>query len=447
LPQYFAVAKPFTDPITWSSLCFQQNSASVTKDSTGNSVTIQITSSHPNSLTCSDLYALMTTCTFNYFEEVKPTINTKDTPVITTIQIPFPDDITDAERWDIDNTGVRFYHHLHDKKTILSNFLVTIKTFIPEHVTKVPEEVAQMTIDFMSKYVGDKTIKKVDPSTLFIPAESQVKSGDAFYLRRLDGMGALFSWAMGANTGHVATALWVDGELCVVESTMAGAAWPTDYVQRTPYQKWINQTIEADWSVVWAPLNDEVRKGFNETAAVEWFKSVEGFNYGFQNVIWGWLDTANDNFPCLPPDFSSNCWHWEFLETLIAYVDHNVPEIGDNIWNAGWNKRLGTTGLRTAELLQETLERGMTPRDIIQIVEDDTWVYNTTRNGIPTEGPALVCCVFVCDIWKYGGVFGEEMGKEINCAEVTNWDDVRTYLFFYFIFFSFNVLFCSCSMC
>jgi hypothetical protein len=136
-----------------------------------------------------------------------------------------------------------------------------------------------------------------------------------------------------------------------------------------------------------------------------------------------------ENFPCLPPDFSSNCLQWEVLEPFIALVDRKIPEIGDMIWNPGMAKRLGTDALRTAELYYEADKQGMTPTDVIQVVEQDSWRYNTTRWGEPYVGQAMVCCVFVCNTWKSAGVFGE-LADSVNCAEFTNWDDVGDSSFF-----------------
>jgi len=29
--------------------------------------------------------------------------------------------------------------------------------------------------------------------------------------------------------------------------------------------------------------------------------TVEGLNYGYHNMLWGWIDTIKDNYPCTPP--------------------------------------------------------------------------------------------------------------------------------------------------
>jgi hypothetical protein len=43
-----------------------------------------------------------------------------------------------------------------------------------------------------------------------------------FGILRMDGLDPMLAWGMGATTGHVVTALWIDGELCIVESQESG---------------------------------------------------------------------------------------------------------------------------------------------------------------------------------------------------------------------------------
>ncbi|RYH15252.1 hypothetical protein EON65_32050 [archaeon] len=101
-------------------------------------------------------------------------------------------------------------------------------------------------------------------------------------------------------------------------------------------------------------------------------------------------------------------------------------QIGDLIWNPGFAKRLNVGDLRTAALYQEAGKQGMKANEVIKIPEQDTWLYNTTRYDQPAVGRSMVCCVFVCATWKAAGVFGAS-GDDINCAELTNWDDVSLY--------------------
>jgi len=126
--------------------------------------------------------------------------------------------------------------------------------------------------------------------------------------------------------------------------------------------------------------------------------------------------------PCIAPDFTK-CFFWELAEPLLAWIDRKIPEVGDMIWNPGYAKRLGVAdGMRTAELYKEAFNQGMNSVDVISIPEQDTWIYSTTRYDEPAEGRCMVCCVFVCSMWKAAGVFGS-MADEINCAEQTNFND------------------------
>ena len=111
----------------------------------------------------------------------------------------------------------------------------------------------------------------------------------------------------------------------------------------------------------------------------------------------------------------------------MALVDHAVPAIGALIWNPGLAKRLGVSDqLRTAELYQEAGNQGYERWSQVAIIpESDEWRYNTTdRDHNPVVGQDMVCCVFVCNMWKVAGVFDEEMKNSFNCGELTNWDDV-----------------------
>ena len=305
----------------------------------------------------------------------------------------------------------------------VSNLLETITTFLPELTQHVPKKLAEKNRDFLQKYTKF-VYEPRDQSQNRIPHESEIKSGDAFYVMRFDGLNSMLAWAMGSTTGHVTGAMWIDNELYVVESTIDGAYWPTDYIQKTPYRTWIKQAQEASYIVNYAKLTDAARANYNHTAAVDFFKANEGFDYGFKTMIWAWLDTQKNNLPCLPPDFSSNCMTWDILELFTANVDRRIPEIGDLIWNAGFSKRLNVpeNKMRTAELFQEAGKQGYTSNEVITIPEQDTWLYETTRYDQPAVGRSMVCCVFVCSTWKAAGVFGE-LTDSINCAEQTNWDD------------------------
>ena len=101
-------------------------------------------------------------------------------------------------------------------------------------------------------------------------------------------------YANGSNVTHMVMALRLDGELYVVESLVAG-------IQKTKWADWLKQAEDSSFLVAWLPLNEEKRAQFDEKAANDFFAQTEGLPYGFHNLVYGWLDTANDNLPPLLP--------------------------------------------------------------------------------------------------------------------------------------------------
>lgn len=86
------------------------------------------------------------------------------------------------------------------------------------------------------------------------------------------------------------------------------------------------------------------------------------------------------------------------------------------------NLRLNQTGKPLEDLWMIAGKAGIPLNTLPAMVELDSYVYNTTRNGVPAMGKSMVCCVFVCNMWKAGGLFAD-IGGDVNCAELTNWDD------------------------
>lgn len=67
-------------------------------------------------------------------------------------------------------------------------------------------------------------------------------------------------------------------------------------------------------------------------------------------MFWGWIDTVKDNYPCVPPDFSSKCLQWELLEPAFGFLNKAVPKIANMFYAQAFNFRMGTKGLTTAEI-------------------------------------------------------------------------------------------------
>jgi len=107
-------------------------------------------------------------------------------------------------------------------------------------------------------------------------------------------------YGTGSHLSHSTMALRFDGELYIVESQGAGF-WPNFGIQRTKWADWIKQAEDSSFHVAWLPLNAEKRAQFDEKAANDFFFQTEGLPYGFHNFLYGWVDTANDNWPPILP--------------------------------------------------------------------------------------------------------------------------------------------------
>jgi len=220
----------------------------------------------------------------------------------------------------------------------------------------------------------------------------------------------MIAWGMGGTTGHTTVALWIDGVLNVCESTVSDDYWPTNGIQCTVWPKWIDQARNASFNLVHVPLSPENKAKFNATSAYEFFLSVQGLPYGFHNFLFGWLDTAEDNFPCLPPDYTQ-CLTSQLVMTVSGLFDRLDKWLANRMYNEAFNKRLSTDLKTTADIYEYALtEQNITFTQLFVIPEQDSWVYS--------DGRSMVCDVFVCSVWKAGGLFGD-LVNEFQCTELT----------------------------
>jgi len=447
---------------------------------------VEIDAGRPSSPGCSDFYMLATTSSF-HLEHV-----TRRGRYL--VEWPLPADQSDAERWDEAAKGIRVFLFATTVEETWQSVFQTAALFEPVLTQDVSERAAARNAKFLKDYAGfvfeklesngpaeeeevsvqverrrmledDEGTHKVPlrlrtreaealtSPLLAIPLresgqgraavieESEVGNGDLFGVLRMDGLDPMLAWGMGATTGHMTTALWMatgegDAEeeaLYIVESQVKSSYWPQNNVQRTPFRQWMQWADAAGYNVLYVPLSDEARAAFDVEKARAWFREMEGLAYGYHSLLWGWVDTERENYPCLPPGFD-RCLEWAFLEVAFALIDRHVPAIATLLWSEAFNKRVGTEGLTTSEVwMRANLSLSLPSSAVPGIVEEDVWLYQTSRErreGGREEvlGRAMVCCVFVCGIWKAAGLFGEA-SEEINCGELTNADDVMLALF------------------
>jgi hypothetical protein len=420
IPQVVGSVLP-NSTFSWSAPCFGESNVAITlernDDGTSDYVLSFVIKERVGPLGCEDLYLIATTGGAQLVAFVD--LLGQDHKV--RFKLPYKGNQSqiDAELWDLDTNGFRIVRFRSDRAQLLADILATADLFIPALVPGpgVPEKTQLANHEFLQGYAGIN----MEPrnNTLYALDESEIHSGDFLGVIRLDGLDPMLAWGMGSHTGHTTIALWIDGELYICESTTNSNYWPTNNIQKTPYQTWLSQAYAADYNVVHLPLSNEARARFNETAAVEWFLNVaQGLPYGFNNMLLTWLDTNALNLPCLPnPD-----WDWCLqpltVEVLASIVDLIDGKLGDLMYNLAFKRRLNPSdpdnSLRFSEVLQiSQTQLNLNATELAMLPEQDEWVYPT--------GYQMVCDVLVCETWKQGNMFGD-LTDSIQCTEFTNWD-------------------------
>lgn len=312
---------------------------------------------------------------------------------------------------DVAFGGIKVFQFCEGVVGTLKSVIKTLSAFvggisdhpwIPILGSHVPPYMEKANVDFLSESMGlqltERPIHDVDIEP------DLIQSGDFFLIMRLDGLDPLIMYATGSHGAHCVMALRFEGELYIVESQDAWY-WPTAGLQRTPFKKWIKQARNADFHVVWLPLSGRSLLKFDEGAANDWFFESEGLPYGYHNFIYGWFDTVDSNLPPILPT--------EFPPILFAMLEEVMPETIHNMYGQGMNKRLGTEGLKIAELAAKASEKMMTLQDVQAIPEQDGWLYTSDK---PRDGQSFVCSAYVASMFKAAGMFDD---MYINATEFT----------------------------
>ena len=80
-------------------------------------------------------------------------------------------------------------------------------------------------------------------------------------------------------------------------------------------------------------MREDIRAKFNEKAAQEFFFQTEGLPYGYHNFLYGWIDTAKDNWPPILPN--------ELVPVVFSVLEKIVPATAYNFFTEALNFRLG----------------------------------------------------------------------------------------------------------
>jgi len=340
--------------------------------------------------------------------------------------------LSESDQYDVDHKGIRALTFLGDLAQTVADITETATLFECLATKKDLKLCSKKNVKFMKDYAGIEMAPRSEKTGDVWKEvnESMVESGDFFGVIRLDGLDPVLAWAMGSVTGHTTVAIRdpEDGKLYIAESTVNSSYWDTNGIQRTEYGEWMKAAKKAGFNVVWEPLSAEMRRKFNASAAMDFFKKNEGLGYGFPSMLASWIDTKESNYPCLPPDFTQ-CLSWEVLEVALPLFERKIPGFRQMI-NPGLEKRLNVENKTLSELYYQASLRGIDSVDLMPIVERDEWTYAMpTNEGPVVDGLSMVCCMFVCHMWKAGGLFVELGNDNVNCNEFTNFDDYGLKLF------------------
>jgi len=402
IPTYVGSVIP-GQTLSWTSSCFTQNTAQLKVE--GNSrawLTIDV--ANKTSFLCDDGYLMAYVGSFdiNYYEIPGEKL------------IYWEGDWSEDTLYDINTLGIRIFRFPDGLTMTTEQIYETIMLFFGGLIgVHVPEWTAEQNLQFLQDHMNvtmpQRSITRVNIST------DQVQSGDFLGVLRLDGLDPMLAWAMGSHTGHTCITIWIDGKLYVAESTVKSQYWPTDGIQITPWETWLDQAEKANYNVVHLPLDPKIAAKFNVNNAIAFFKSVEGLPYGFHNLFTGWIDTPEDNYPA---PLSS-----QLVQLLAPFAEWLLQEeigLGQtfDFLTQGLNWRLNTNGLSITQAYMVSKQKGISFTDLITMPEQDSWTF---VNSDGRKGPSMVCDVFVMEMWKAGGIFGD-LTSSIEATEFTNWD-------------------------
>lgn len=130
--------------------------------------------------------------------------------------------------------------------------------------------------------------------------------------------------------------------------------------------------------------------------------------YGYHNFLYGWIDTAEDNWPPLLPV--------NFVPIMFNIVQMIAADVVYDFFSQALNKRLGTTGLNIQGLVDAAYQQNMKLDEVMAMTEKDGWRYD--GDGYDNS-LSYVCSAYVTAIFKAGGLFGD---MDINATEFATRD-------------------------
>jgi len=379
--------------------CFKKNIFKIEKISKAETILV-IEASDSKSFFCQDSYIV----SLSNFHKIQ--INYMHGEKRITLK-----NLTDNDILDLQINGVRLFAFCQSFLSSAHSLLMTLELYLggfgndphsilPVLRPEVPEYMAKANVEFLERYVNYSVNKREQYGEAILNFDiSEIKTGDFVAIYRLDGLDPMIMLGTGSHIGHSAVACWIDGELHVLES-QDGWYWPKRGIQRNKWSTWIQWAHNADFNVAILPLKDEYRKNLDAAKALKWFESVEGLPYGYNNFLFSWIDTPNQNLP-------SYLDH-ETVILIFSILEKISRSVVDKIMGEALNMRLNTKGKLIHEVAYEAAKSNATIESVLGLVEKEGWEYS--------EGKSYVCSCFVIGFYKHGGMFGN---MEIEPNEFT----------------------------
>jgi hypothetical protein len=407
-------------PLTFSTDCWGK--VELTFEEAAEQVTLHVRVSQHQHLMCADLLLFATGSGHFHWSDFPA-------PVPGTKTFAFSKkDLTESDLWDLRTLGIRCFRFHKPMLQTVHAIMSTALMFEPLLQQGVSDFAARRNADFLKRYrLVDFPERSNPPEGVAQPVlnESEIHAGDFLGIIRMDGLDTMLAWGMGSTTGHTVVVMEEDGQKYVAESQSGGNYWKANGIQRTPYREWLALASKAGYNVVHAPLAPKYREIAQHNLAKmnAYFHSQEGQDYGYQTMLYSWIDVREDNYVCLPPyGEGAPCLKWEVVEILFPLVGRLVPAANE-MWLPAWNAFVtgnATAGLSVTQLYQMVHTKGGNIGDIPTGITRDGQLYpQRYNNGTQTVGERVSCDVFVCNVWKHAGLFGE---TPVNCGEFTNTD-------------------------
>ena len=194
----FILNIPTNENISFESKCFQNNS--ISSKTNGIYTTISLVSSNPQSLLCGDFY------------------------MIANLQNIHIKSIWHSGCYSLklktSNNNPYLFRFKGSPSQMIYSLVDTVKLFAP-YLSKngeITPKVEKGNLNLLTN-LANMSMPDVNKGYLHILDPKTVNSGDLLAIMRLDGLLPMEGFGMGSGTGHMAVALWIDGELYVVEST------------------------------------------------------------------------------------------------------------------------------------------------------------------------------------------------------------------------------------